>query len=96
WGAAIAVVAVNGPLWYSVREGNLTHFLVLPLVLALGLLIARRDVLAGVLLGLISVIKLPLVLFVGYLVARWRFKAVVGFVGAIAAAVAPMQDVMWS
>ncbi|MEM7675303.1 MAG: glycosyltransferase family 87 protein [Myxococcota bacterium] len=87
-GAAIAVVAINGPLWYSVREGNLTHFLVLPLVFALGLLMARRDLLAGLILGLVSIIKLPLVLFAGYLVARWRFRAVVGFVVAIAAVVA--------
>lgn len=83
-GLILALFVVNGPLWYSVREGNLTHFLIWPLLVALLLLMDRKDVLAGAILGVVAIIKLPLVLFFGYLVARLRWRAALGFVGAVA------------
>ncbi|MDD9939521.1 MAG: glycosyltransferase family 87 protein [Myxococcales bacterium] len=83
-----ALFVVNGPLWYSVREGNSTHIVLLMLIVALGLLRSDRDGLAGVVLGLAAVVKLPLVLFVGYFGARLRVRAVLGFVSAVAAIVA--------
>ncbi len=82
-GVIIALYVVNGPLWYSVREGNLTHFLLLPLIIALGLLGTRRGWLAGALLGLAAVIKLPLLLFFAYLVGRLRIRAAGGFLLAV-------------
>lgn len=80
-----------GPLFYSVREGNLTHFLLIGLALALGCLERGKDALAGALLALAAFIKPPLLLVGGYfaLRGRWRMTAAWGtvLVGALAVSV---------
>jgi hypothetical protein len=83
-GTLIALVVVNGPLWYSVREGNSTHIVLLLLVAALWSLRRGGEMRAGALLGLATVVKLPLVLFLVYFAARLRFRALLGFAAAVA------------
>jgi len=83
-----ALFALNGPLWYGVREGNTTHIVLLMVVLALVSMQAGRGLIAGVLLGLAAVVKLPLALFGVYLLVRGRWRATFGFGAAIAVVVA--------
>lgn len=76
------LIAGNGPLIYSLREGNTTHLILLCLVGALFLLRKRRDLATGLLLGFIAVIKPPLLLFGVYFAVRGRFRVALG--GSIA------------
>jgi hypothetical protein len=69
---------VNGPLVYSLREGNTTHFILLFLVVALLLWNARWEYSAGLLLGLCAIIKLPLLLYGVYFLLRRRWRIVAG------------------
>ena len=82
-GRVFALFVISGPLWYSVCEANLTHFLLVPLIVALGCLTSGRQWLGGAIVGLAAVIKLPLVLFFGYFVARLQFRAALGFAAAV-------------
>ncbi|MBN1653811.1 MAG: DUF2029 domain-containing protein [Deltaproteobacteria bacterium] len=82
-GPIFALFIANGPLWYSVREGNSTHIVLLLLIGALYALRDGKELRAGGLLGLAATVKLPLVLFVFYLAARMRFRAVLGFILAV-------------
>jgi hypothetical protein len=86
WALAVLFLA-NGPLFYSLREGNLSHFVLPVLAAALWGLERGRDCRAGFLLGVAAVIKPPLVLlpvFVG-----WRRRRLVaGCAIAVLAAVA--------
>jgi alpha-1,2-mannosyltransferase len=85
--AAVAVFALNGPLLYSARLGNLTHAL-LPLVItAFSLLVRRREIAAGVLIAMLTVIKLPFALFVVYLIVRRRMQAAAASIAALVAVV---------
>ena len=72
------VFLVNGPLVYSLREGNTTHFILLLLVVVLLLWSRRWDYSAGLLLGLCAVIKLPLLLYGVYFLLRGRWRIVAG------------------
>ncbi len=78
----------NGPLLYSIRLGNTTHMLLLPLALGLYLLSSRRSLAAGVVLAIAALIKLPLLLFWPWLLLRrdWRAAAGFGAVWAVACA----------
>jgi len=80
------VFAASGPLMNSVREGNLTHFLLWPLAVAM--LQIRRDAQfrAGVLLGVAAVIKLPLLLLGVYYLLTGRWRVALG--GALVCALA--------
>jgi hypothetical protein len=80
WRAAAlaALIAVNGPLWYSFREGNLTHFILPLLVGALGFAIARRDAIAGCCLAAAGLIKIPLFLLAAYFLLRGRWRVIGG------------------
>jgi len=87
-GAAASLLLLfllNGPLINSLREGNTTHFILLMLILALGLLQRRSDYAAGVLLGVCAVIKLPLLLYGIYFLLRRRWLVVAGGASAIIA-----------
>ena len=68
----------NGPLIYSFREGNATHFVLLLVIAALLLWRAGSDYAAGLVLGAAAVIKLPLLLFGAYFVLRRRWRIVFG------------------
>jgi len=84
----VLLFAFNGPLIYSLKLGNTSHFVLLALVGALCLIRAERFVAAGVLLGLAALIKLPLLLFGVYLVARRAWTGVAGFVAVLLIAAA--------
>lgn len=73
------LVLLNGPLYYSLRLGNLTHVVLLALVAALLALRAGRPARAGLLLAVCALIKPPFLLFLPYLAVRpaWRRAAVV-------------------
>ena len=74
----IFLFAVNGPLFYSIRLGNLTHFvlLLITIVMVLG---DRKRFLAGTLAAICAIIKLPLMLFGLYFIARRRWASAFGF-----------------
>lgn len=80
-GLTILGVATLGPVLYSVREGNASHLLLLPLIGGVLLARSRRDVLAGVLFGLAALIKLPLMLVGVYFFLRRRWGVVIGGAG---------------
>jgi Glycosyltransferase family 87 len=79
---------VNGPLVYSLREGNITHFVLLLLVVALVLWNERSEYAAGLVLGACAVLKLPLLLYGVYFLLRRRWKVVAGGATTIAFTVA--------
>jgi hypothetical protein len=75
----------NGPLFYSLKEGNLTHFVLLLLVASVVCLDKDRDYLAGALLAIAAVLKLPLLLLGLYFVFNRRWAVVTGFGSALTA-----------
>jgi Glycosyltransferase family 87 len=77
---------LSGPLYYSVRIGNTTHMLLLPLIVAFDRLVSGRQTTAGVLLAGSALLKPPLALFLPYFLVRRHFRA--AFVMAACAAVA--------
>jgi hypothetical protein len=83
-GAMLALsILACGPLMNSLREGNMTHFILLLLVLALLLWRAGAEYAAGLVLGLCALFKLPLMLFGLYVLLRGRWRAVAGGATAI-------------
>ena len=83
WIAIALLMSVNGPLVNSLREGNVTHFILLLLVLSVLLLRAGKPRLAGGLIGFCGILKLPLLLLLALLVWRRRWAAVSGALGTI-------------
>lgn len=80
--ALLAVAfAIFGPLLYSLSEGNLSHFLLLGFAGALILLGSGRHLSAGLVLGLIAVLKPSLGLIGVYFLLRGQWRVVAG--GAI-------------
>jgi hypothetical protein len=76
--ALLALFVLNGPISYSIREGNLTHAVLLLAVGALFALVRGRDILAGVCLALAAIIKLPLLLLVVGYAGRGRWRVTLG------------------
>jgi len=74
----LALLALNGPLDYSVWLGNTTQIVMLFMLLAFFNLDRGWDWLSGILLGAGGLIKLPLVLPSGYFFIRGRWKVVGG------------------
>jgi hypothetical protein len=91
--AIVAVVFLNGPLLYSVRLGNLSHVLLVPLLVALTRLAANRQASAGATLALVALIKPPLFLFLPYLLFRrhWRAAAAMSATTAVVCAL----SILW-
>jgi hypothetical protein len=77
--ALLVLFAANGPLLNSIREGNTSHMVLLPLVAGYLLLNAKRSAAAGILFALCALIKLPLLLLGPYLVLRRHWQAVAAF-----------------
>jgi hypothetical protein len=71
--------AASGPLQYSVKEGNTSHFILLALAAGLALLRARRPAMAGALLGFAAIIKPPLLLFAVFFALRRDIRGLTGF-----------------
>jgi hypothetical protein len=86
--AIAAAVALNGPLFYSIRLGNLTHVVLLAVVAAVFLLTRSRDVGAGILLALCALAKPPLLIWLPYFVLRRQWSAALGMSGCLLFAVA--------
>lgn len=93
WAIATLFVA-NGPLLYSFREGNLTHVVLLLLVLMFICLERDEQVWAGVLVACAAVIKLPLGLLGVYFVLKGQWRVVYGLVFTLLAVVG--TSVLWA
>ena len=74
----LALLALNGPLDYSIWLGNTTQIVMLFVLLAFFTLNRGWDWLTGILLGVGGLIKLPLVLPSGYFLLRGKWKVVGG------------------
>jgi len=86
---AIAWTAIlSGPIYYSVRIGNTTHMLLLPLMLAFDRLASGSQTMAGMILGAASLLKPPLALFLPYFLLRRQVRAATMMAGFAALAVA--------
>jgi hypothetical protein len=72
----------HGPLYYSLREGNLTHFALLAVVAALVCLERRRDLALGAVLAVAGILKPPLLLLGAYFGCR-RWRAAAGGAGVL-------------
>jgi hypothetical protein len=79
---------LSGPLFYSLREGNLTTWVLPLLVAALAALLANRAWRCGALLGVAVIIKPPLLLLPAYYAFRRRWSVAGGSALVILAAVA--------
>ncbi len=77
WAIASLFVA-NGPLFYSIREGNLTHVVLCLIVLAFVCLERDEEVWAGALVACAAIIKLPLGLLGVYFLLKGRWRIVTG------------------
>ncbi|MBD1889419.1 glycosyltransferase family 87 protein [Coleofasciculus sp. FACHB-SPT9] len=85
--ALLGLFAINGPLYYNLREGNSTHFVLLLLIAAFFCIQAKREIWTGALLAIAALIKIPLFLFGVYFVMRSRWRVVAGFSAALLAIV---------
>lgn len=74
----LSLLAINGPLDYSIWLGNTTHIVMLILVLALFFFKHGADWASGIFLGLSGLIKLPLIFSSGYFFLRGKWKVVIG------------------
>ena len=86
------VFSANGPLHYSLKIGNSTHFVLLLLVLGIWALRKERGFVAGVIFGLAALIKLPLLLIGIYFAARGKWR--VAFGGAAICCVAGLMSLL--
>lgn len=78
WGI-VALFMTSGPLLYSLKEGNLTHFALLLLIAGVVCLDKTWDRSAGSCFALAAIIKLPLLLFAVYFFGKRRWSAVLGY-----------------
>ena len=74
----LGILALNGPLDYSIWLGNTTQIVMLFVLLAFFSLNRGWEWLSGILLGIGGLIKLPLVLPSGYFFLRGKWKVVGG------------------
>jgi hypothetical protein len=83
-----ALFVTSGPLFYSLRHGNSTTFVLPLLAFALICLESGRSFCSGALLGVAGLIKPPLLLLPAYytLRRRWRVVAGAATVGVVAGA----------
>jgi hypothetical protein len=74
--AILFLFAINGPLFYSFKEGNLTHFVLLLLIAGVVCLDKTWEYRAGICFALAAIIKLPLLLFAVYFLGKGHWKVV--------------------
>ena len=86
--AIVWLACLSGPIYYSVRIGNTTHMLLLPLIVAFDRLASGRQAGAGALLAGASLLKPPLALFLPYFLLRGYFRAALAMAGCAALALA--------
>ena len=87
WRLAL-LFAANGPLIYSLREGNLSHMILLPLAAGLILLRQGRSASAGAVLAAAAILKPPLALMGLLFLLRRDARGMAGFAGTGASAAA--------
>lgn len=75
----VLLFMANGPLVYSVKEGNLTHIALLLLIAGVVALENSWERSAGICFALAAIIKLPLLLFAVYFVGVRRWRVVIGY-----------------
>jgi hypothetical protein len=75
--AIVWLVILSGPIYYSVRIGNTTHMLLLPLIVAFDRLATGRQAGAGAILAGAALLKPPLALFLPYFVLRRHVRAAI-------------------
>jgi len=92
--AIAALFITNGPLFYSFREGNLTHVALCLLVLMLACLDRGKDFWAGALVACAAVIKLPLGLLGVYFFVKGRWRVVAGQAVALIALIS--VSLLWA
>ena len=85
--AVLAMAALNGPLAYSIRLGNISHILLLPVASAFTAQSRGRQVQAGLLLALVALLKPLFALFLPYFLLRRQWRASAAMVGGGALAV---------
>lgn len=83
----VLLFAINGPLLYSVKEGNTSHIVLACLVGGLVLMRLGRHGLAGLRLASAALLKLPLLLFGLYFVGRRNWSAAIGFATTLLVAI---------
>ena len=88
------MIVLSGPLYYSIRIGNTTHFLLIALIVSFDRLAVGRERLAGWLLAAAALIKPPLALFLPYLFLRRRYRAALTM-AAVAAAVTGLSVALY-
>jgi hypothetical protein len=69
---------LSGPLAYSLRHGNLTHFLLVVLAAAVACLDRGRDFRLGACLAVAALVKPPLALLPAYYTLRRRWRVAAG------------------
>ncbi len=75
----VLLFMANGPLVYSVKEGNLTHIALLLLIAGVVGMEKTWERCAGACFALAAIIKLPLLLFALYFVGVRRWRVVTGY-----------------
>ncbi|MCB1548565.1 MAG: DUF2029 domain-containing protein, partial [Hyphomicrobiaceae bacterium] len=98
----LLAVLLNGPGINSLREGNVTHIMLLFLVLAVVLWQAGAERTMGCVLGFCAILKLPLALLGVYFLVRrrWRIVAAMAATGGLTLAASilvfgPAINVAW-
>jgi len=86
--AILAAILLNGPLFYSIKLGNLTHVVLLVLIAAALLLLRKHDVYAGILLALCTLAKPPFLIWLPYFVLRRQWRAALGMAACLLVAFA--------
>jgi Glycosyltransferase family 87 len=76
---AIGLFAINGPLYYNLKMGNTTEFVLLLLIGAVFCINRRYKFLTGVLIAIAAIIKLPFLLLGFYFILKGRWRALLGF-----------------
>ncbi len=84
--ALAGLFLVNGPLFYSLRHGNATHFVLPLLAAALGCMVSGREFRSGLLLGTAALLKPPLLLLPAYFGLRRRWGVAAGCAALLGAA----------
>jgi hypothetical protein len=76
---AIGLFAINGPLYYNLKMGNTTQFVLLLLVGAVFCIKKRYKFWTGALIAIAAIIKLPLLLLGFYFMCKGRWRVLLGF-----------------
>ncbi|WP_157162615.1 glycosyltransferase family 87 protein [Cylindrospermum stagnale] len=77
--ALFGLFVMNGPLYYSLRQGNATHFVLCLLLAGFFCIQLGRDFLLGILLAIATILKPPILLTGIYFTLRKKWLVTAGF-----------------